>query len=523
MLVVLAQFVMLMGIATIQGFWPGGGIGGSASIVLLLATGLVVPFLFGGFVGRVLAKVDALEAERRRLVELYGRARHESLIDALTGLGNHRAFQEELARQLEYARRHRTPLALALIDVDELKRVNDARGHVSGDQLLQTVGRIASGAMRRTDRAFRVGGDEFAVILPGSTVDDGLAVARRILASALSGGSPSDPIEPFSLSIGVSAMPLPSTEGHQLYRHADAALYWCKRHGRTSAVAYDPGRHGRTTDERSVSDLAAAVSGIVAARQLTAVYQPIVSLSTGNPIGFEGLVRPAEGAAFPDASSLFAAAELSGRSVELDLACLEAVASGIRPEESGAYLSVNVSPRTLESDLFHLSEFTSIFKRRGIQPDQLVLELTEREAVEDLDQLRRNVAACRKAGMRIAADDVGAGNAGLRLLSEIQFDILKVDLSLVQGGIIHDPSYAVLRALQELADRWGAIVVAEGVETPEQLIVLRRLGMAAAQGYLLGRPNAIPNTDPVDLEAMSEIDELPLDVALRRDGAGTAA
>ncbi|MEK6719073.1 MAG: bifunctional diguanylate cyclase/phosphodiesterase [Chloroflexota bacterium] len=414
-------------------------------------------------------------------------------------------------------------MALLLVDVDELKGVNDARGHASGDQLLTALGRIALAAMRRTDRAFRVGGDEFAVILPGSSIDDGLSVARRILASALSGGDPSAPIEPFSLSIGVSAIPLPSAEGHQLYRHADAALYWCKRHGRTSAVAYDPGRHGRTTDERSVADLAAAVSGIVSANQLAAVYQPIVSLATGRPIGFEGLVRPAEGAAFPDASSLFAAAEIADRSVELDLACIKIVAEGIRPDEPGAYLSVNVSPRTLESDLFQLSDFMSIFKRRGIQPDQIVLEMTERESVEDLDQLRRNVAACRKAGIRIAADDVGAGNAGLRLLSEIQFDILKVDLSLVQGGIVHDPSYAVLRGLQEMADRWGAIVVAEGVETPEQLAVLRRLGIGAAQGYLLGRPSAVPSIQPIDLDAMSAVSDMPLDVALRRSRDSSAA
>ena len=508
---VLVQFVVLIGVATILGFWPVAGIGGASSAWVLLIAGLVTPVLVAGILRPTLRSLDHVQRDRSQLIELYGRARHESLIDALTGLGNHRAFQEELARQLEYAARHGTRLGLMLVDVDELKRVNDARGHVSGDQLLTAVGKIAEAAMRRSDRAFRVGGDEFAIVLPGSSSDDGLAVARRILASALNGGDPGAPIEPFSLSIGVSAIPNPSAEGHQLYRHADAALYWCKRHGRTSAVAYDPGRHGRTTDDRSAEDLAIAVSEIVASRHLTAMYQPIVSMTTGRPIGFEGLVRPVEGAAFSDASALFAAAEIADRSVELDLACLATIAEGIRPEEPGAYLSVNVSPRTLESDLFRPSELTSIFKRRGIQPDQIVLELTEREAVEDLDQLRRNVAACRALGMKIAADDVGAGNAGLRLLSEVQFDILKVDLSLVQGGIIHDPSYGVLRALQELAERWGAMVVAEGVETPEQLAIIRRLGIAAAQGYLIGRPSPVPSLETVDLDMLAGMSDLRLD------------
>ena len=145
---------------------------------------------------------------------------------------------------------------------------------------------------------------------------------------------------------------------------------------------------------------------------------------------------------------------------------------------------------------------TAIFGRRGIRPEQLVIELTEREEVQDLQQLRRNAAACRRAGMRLAADDVGAGNAGLRLLSEIHFDIVKIDLSLVQGGILHDPSHGVLRALQELAARWNATIVAEGVETGEQLAVIRELGITAGQGYLLGRPARERRVERLDLDAL---------------------
>ena len=185
---------------------------------------------------------------------------------------------------------------------------------------------------------------------------------------------------------------------------------------------------------------------------LRPVYQPIFSLETGKPIGYESLIRLTEGAPLADANALFAAAERVDRTVELDMACLEVVAEGAGALDAGVYLSVNLSPRTLESELFHPSELTTIFRSRGIEPAQLVVELTEREEVNDLDGLRRNAEACRRVGMRLAADDVGAGNAGLRLLSEVQFDIVKIDLSLVQGGILHDPELAVLRALQELAD-----------------------------------------------------------------------
>jgi diguanylate cyclase (GGDEF)-like protein len=503
------EFVLLMGVAAVQGFWPGDGPGRLIGLLLLAASALVVPVVMARMAAPMLREVDRLAQDRDRLQDLYGRAREDSLLDGLTGLGNHRAFQEELARQLEQAARLETSLSLLLVDVDDLKKVNDERGHAAGDDLLAAVGRIAMHSIRRGDRAFRVGGDEFALLLPTADLDTGLTVARRMLASALAGGYGEGLIEGFSLSIGISAFPSPSSVPGLLYRHADAALYWCKRHGRTNAVAYDPGRHGVLPDERSIEDVSEALGTILAQRALRPVYQPIFSMTTGQPIGYEGLIRPTDGAPMADASSLFAAAERAGRTVELDMACLDVVARGIDGLEPGVYLSVNVSPRTLESEQFHPVELTAIFGRRGIRPDQLVIELTEREEVQDLQQLRRNAAACRRAGMRLAADDVGAGNAGLRLLSEIHFDIVKVDLSLVQGGILHDPSHGVLRALQELAARWSATIVAEGVETGEQLAVIRELGITAGQGYLLGRPARERRVEGLNLDAL--MPELPIE------------
>jgi EAL domain-containing protein (putative c-di-GMP-specific phosphodiesterase class I) len=133
----------------------------------------------------------------------------------------------------------------------------------------------------------------------------------------------------------------------------------------------------------------------------------------------------------------------------------------------------------------------------------VVLELTERAAIEDMDRVARAIDACRAAGMRLAADDVGAGNAGLRLLSQLRFDIVKIDLSLVQGGAVRATSQEVVRTLKDLADRWGALVIAEGVETPEQLEFVRSLGIRAGQGYLLGRPSDSPTTEPVDLARLA--------------------
>ena len=162
---------------------------------------------------------------------------------------------------------------------------------------------------------------------------------------------------------------------------------------------------------------------------------------------------------------------------------------------------------------FHVGELIGILRHHGLQPGQIVIELTEREAIEDLSRLRNNLERVRAAGFRVAADDVGAGNAGLRLLSEIAFDIVKIDLSLVQRGLLHDSSLAVLRGLREMARRSGATVVAEGVETPEQLVALQRLGITSAQGYLLGRPSDRPVATEVDLDtiaSMSNLDEVAI-------------
>jgi diguanylate cyclase (GGDEF)-like protein len=516
-------FGTLMGAATFEGFWDADDARRTVAVVILIVGSVLVPAFMAIVARRILHEAAQLDLERAEMHQLYGQARRAALVDGLTGLGNHRAFQDELAFQLEEAQWQGAPLALLVFDVDGLKAVNDGNGHAAGDRLLTAVGQITAAIMRRGDHAFRVGGDEFAVILPNSDIEIGLAVGRRMLTAALTGGDPSAPIEPFSLSIGVSAFPDPSPETRELYRHADAALYWCKRHGRTAVVAYDPSHHGDTASERPTAELAADVATVLTNRALSPVYQPIFSMESGLPIGFEGLVRPTDGAPFRDASSLFEAAEAASQTVELDLLCLEIVAAGAAQMPVDTYLSVNLSPRTLGSSLFRASDVKGIFRRHAIGLDRIVLELTERETVEDLEQLRRNVRTLRSAGLRLAADDVGAGNAGLRLLSEIQFDVVKIDLSLVQAGTAHDPSHAILRALQGLAAQWNASVVAEGIETSEQLAVVRGLGISAGQGYLLGRPAKDPVADPVDLDRLISPDHLPPLSIVERLASGQVA
>jgi diguanylate cyclase (GGDEF)-like protein len=457
---------------------------------------------------RVGGAIGVLRSDLEGVTAALDRAHLDARLDPLTGLPNQRAFQEELARQVAHAHGAGQLLALAILDIDDLERVNDTGGHDAGDRLLASVGRLVRAASRTADRTFRVGGDEFALLLPNTTAEEAYGLVRRMLAQAAGGHPTLRDIPRFSFSAGISTCPAPSPDGRRLAHHADAALYWAKRHGRTEIQVFDPTRHGTVGDERSAEELAAAVSRVAATRALRPVYQPIVSLATGHVVGFEGLIRPSPQSGFANAHSLFTAAEVADRIVELDLAAIETIAARTEGLLPGTYLSLNLSPRTLEAEQFNMSEIIRIVRRHGLAPDQIVLELTERETIEDLSRLKANLGRVRAAGIRVAADDVGAGNAGLRLLSEVAFDIVKIDLSLVQKGVLQDSSLNVLRGLREMAHRSGAVVVAEGVETPEQLVVLRRLGITAAQGYLLGRPSERATASPVDLDLIASMSNL---------------
>lgn len=442
---------------------------------------------------QILRTTEALDRSRAEISRLYEVARADALRDSLTGLGNHRAFQEELDRQLEWYSRYKVPVALLLIDLDDLKLVNDGDGHAAGDELLRDFGRLIGETGRYADRSFRIGGDEFAVLMPHTDAEGALQIATRLQDQAAKRTARS-----FSFSGGISACPQLATTRAQLYSQADAALYWCKRHGRASIDLFHPARDRAASLEAS-KELSAAISRVVTDRLLRPVYQPIVDLATGRVIGFEGLIRPTPESGFADPGSMFVAAETVGRTVELDHACLSAVVAGARSMSVDQLLTVNISPRTAEAPQFSAESLLVVLARYGIDPGRVVVELTEREKVEDSLRLQTNLVALQRAGVRIAADDVGAGNAGLRLLSQIRFDIVKIDLTLVQEGAERDSSRAVLRSLRDLANRWGASVIAEGLETVSQLRTVRELGIAAGQGYLLGRPMADTSLKFVDL------------------------
>ena len=472
-----------------------------------LAVLMVLLVLLGSFawwMGRkILEPASELEAQRARFEGLYHTAREAALQDNLTGLGNHRAFQEALAQTVEQARRYGTKFALILLDVDEFKRVNDTRGHAVGDELLAEVGELIRATIRATDWGYRIGGDEFAVLLTETGSAGAAITARRILSRGLDERGAGRYKGAISFSAGVTACPEFGTTRVELTAQADAALYRGKRSGRTVVSVFDPNQDRGHVDDGMRSELSASVAAVIEAGTLTAVFQPIVQLATGKILAYEGLVRVDPSSGFPHTGALFDAAEAAGRVLDLDRAALEVVLRGSNAIPADSLVSLNVSPRSFEAPEFNATVFLAILRRHGVDPGRVLLELTERDVIRDADRLREIVQSLQAAGVRVAADDVGAGNAGLRLLSQFRFDVVKIDLSLVQGGAGQDQTLSVLTSLVGLARRWGALTIAEGVETPAQLAMIRQLDIDAGQGYLLGRPGGITPVTSVDLDQLA--------------------
>ncbi|MEO5986888.1 MAG: EAL domain-containing protein [Candidatus Limnocylindria bacterium] len=456
------------------------------SDLLALATAAVVAIAVAGIALRlVVAPFADVHAD---LQVRYEAAVADALRDQLTGLGNHRAFHEELERQVAAAQRYGTPLALALVDLDEFKAINDGHGHAAGDRVLRAVGELFPAGLRLADRPYRVGGDEFAVLLPHTDVEGARIVMRRILAQALQPATSSTDVGAISFSCGISALPEFADGAAQLYAQADASLYAAKRGGRTDIVAFSPAAADSALDSNSS---AAAVAQVIAHGHLGAVFQPIVSLATGRTIGVEGLIRPLPPAPFDSPATLFAAAEAGGRLSALDLACVETIVANAVGLPADQFLSVNLSPPTMEAPEFSHSAIQAILARHGFPPNRLVIELTEQQQIVDVDRVRARQDACRRLGIRFAADDIGAGNAGLRMLADLRFDILKVDLTLVQRSASDGRYSAVLGSVVDLAARTGAMVIAEGIEHATQLAPLTALGILHGQGYHLGRPGPL--------------------------------
>ncbi len=418
--------------------------------------------------------------------EMSARLRHQASHDALTGLPNRTLFRKRIAAALA----RDAPFAVLFVDLDRFKVVNDSLGHGAGDRLLTTVAqrlRQAFGPVRGAVVA-RLGGDEFGVMAPTARLDPEAAGATvlQALAPALDLGPRA--VSP-SASVGVVAHAERYDEPEAILRDADTAMYAAKHGGRGRLAVFAEAMHERAALRFGLEhDLPYAAGR----GQLRAYFQPIVDLDTGHVIGFESLIRWAHpelgllapGHFLPLAEELGLVTDLDRWM--LDATCAEVATWGADALGALALVSLNCSDQTFLS--VGLADYArAAADQAGLPPGCLMLELTER-ALVDIDLAREVVGAAQRNGIQLAIDDFGAGYSSLGLLHALPVDGVKIDRTFIRDLEVSRPARAVVRAVVGLSDDLGMRAIGEGVETPEQLRVLREAGARHAQGYLFARP-----------------------------------
>jgi diguanylate cyclase (GGDEF)-like protein len=413
---------------------------------------------------------------------------HAALNDALTGLRNLRAFEEDLPKGAAVAQRFNHPISLVLVDVDRFKEANDRSGHAAGDQVLKQIAARLKG-LREADGAYRLGGDEFAVMLPGTSGAGAEVLARRLVA---------EPVRYKKATVTLSAGIAQLRVGEPLSdwrERADIALYESKRRGGETAVLFE----NIEAQTRFVSAHAVSrIRELISHEGMQTAFQPIWNREATEIVAFEALARPLREYRFSGPQEAFDAAHRSGRIMDLDLLCIRSALGAVRDYGVESPIFLNVTPATLEHPLFAAATIGALLAEYGVEAGRVVIEITER-AIRDLDAVVRSANAVRQLGVRVALDDAGAGSSGMTLLSSLTFDYVKLDRTLLLEG--HNPkARGVLAGILAIADSMGAVLIAEGIETPELLEFARNLhrimgvqsqGVRALQGYLLGQPRIL--------------------------------
>ncbi|PZR81833.1 MAG: hypothetical protein DLM65_05225 [Candidatus Aeolococcus gillhamiae] len=435
-----------------------------------------------------------LEQSIARLSDLQEQLSHQAFHDSLTDLANRSLFSDRIDHALLRRSRTGKPVAVLFIDLDDFKAVNDTLGHSAGDQLLMGVAERLRNSLRRPDTAARLGGDEFAVLIEDiDTPNEAELVAERIFTAL---------VEPFALagqsvtvhaSIGVAVSDDATDSASRLMRHADVAMYAAKSAGKSRHVLFISGMEAEiVARHRLRADLERAIS----ADEFGVHYQPIFDMADGRLVATEALVRwrhPTRGMVAPD--DFISTAEETGVILALGTRVLRKACIETRqwqesyPSSEPLWVSVNISPRQLQQPGF-VDEVLDVVADTGLLPSSLVLELTESMVLDDansgasIDKLE----ALKRTGIRIAIDDFGTGYSSLSYLRRLPVDILKIAKPFVDDLHNTEDEGDFARAIIGIGNALRLTMIAEGIETTEQLIALRHLGCHLGQGYHLSHP-----------------------------------
>ncbi len=416
---------------------------------------------------------------------------HQARHDGLTGLPNRMAALEHIASVARRVERQGSSIAVLFVDLDGFKSVNDSRGHASGDRLLHEVGERLARTLRSGEFVARLGGDEFLVVCEAVPVDAVEALGERIIREIAQPYVQGDDLFTISASVGVAVtVGSARIDGLELVREADVAVYHAKERGRSRVVVFD-----ETLQEavEATAEIELALRQAIGAGELVLHYQPVLDLGTGTPWGVEALVRwnrPGHGQLGPD--RFVPVAERSslvidlGRWVLLD-ACHTLAEWQADPARRHLRIAVNVSGRHLvEGNL--VAELDDVIARTGADPTGLEMELTETHLLADFERANVVLTELRNRGVSVAVDDFGTGYSSMGYLRQLDIDALKIDKMFVAR--VTDVGYdrTIVEVLVQLGLTLGLDIVAEGVETSEQLEFVRTHRCTRAQGFHIALP-----------------------------------
>jgi diguanylate cyclase (GGDEF)-like protein/PAS domain S-box-containing protein len=440
------------------------------------------------------------DAAERRIYE--AELRRQAFHDPLTGLANRAAFFDRVEHAIERSMHTGDQIAVLYMDLDGFKRINDSLGHAVGDRVLAIIGERLSWAVRGEDLVARLGGDEFAILLedPSQSASVGLIADRirtsvatpigvggkQVRAGVSIGIATSGTLDFPDASLGRAPLGLAQL-ADELVRNADVAMYESKQHGKDAVARYEPSM--RLASALRL-DTETALREAIEEHQFVVHYQPIVDLAEGRIVAVEALARwrrPGVGLVAP--SDFIPIAEQTGLVRAMGAQLLRVACETAREWTTKAQvdLAVNLSPRQLQDPLL-VGMVELALRDSGFDPARLVFELTESHILDDGVEALDRLARLRAMGIRLAIDDFGTGYSSLSYLEHLPVDILKIDRAFVVDLATAPKRAALVRAIIAMSGALGLTTIAEGVETAEQLRIVRALGCDQAQGFHLAGP-----------------------------------
>jgi diguanylate cyclase (GGDEF)-like protein len=430
----------------------------------------------------------AMNITERKMAEQ--RVAHMAHHDALTGLPNRVLLRDRIQQAIAQAHRAGTQLAVLFLDLDRFKTINDSLGHQLGDRLLQSVASRILVCVREGDTVSRVGGDEFVIVIPGiESAVDASSVASKILEVLASAFHLQGNDLHVAASIGISLYPSDGADAETLMRNADTAMYHAKDTGRANYQFFT--QHMNVAAQQRLQ-LENSLRRALENHEFQLHYQPLYDLRDRSITGFEALLRwyPPGGAVMVPPGEFIGAAEESGLIVAIGEWVLREAVKQARTWQSPGRpiaVSVNVSANQLSRSNF-VDRVRRLLQETGIDPTLIELEVTESVIIEGGGEAQEALHQLAALGVGIAIDDFGTGYSGLAYLKRLPIDTVKIDQSFVRDLTVDPEDAAIVTAIVAMARSLGVDVIAEGVETEEQLEELKRLGCHRAQGYLLARP-----------------------------------